>query len=111
MPATSSCKPWCTDHQGADECYTSFSIHDDGREAERFDPESLAGQFAALGRFPGQVSWVSFVACQEDDDEHPAIDLQFFEAGADEMNCHLHLSLEELKDLHRNLGTAIRRLS
>lgn len=112
MTATPTCKPWCTDHKSADECYTRFTIYDDGREeSAKPDPDSLAGQFAALGGFPGQVSWISFVACQEDEDENPVMDLQFFEAGADEITCSLSLNLEQLKEFHASLGAVIRDFS
>lgn len=115
MTATPNCKPWCTDHKtvGENSCYTRFAIYDDGREASAAPaPESMAAQFQALGGWPADISWVAFVASQDGDDEHPIMDLQFFEAGDDvSQNSSLHVELDGLKTLHANLGAILKDFS
>lgn len=112
MTATSNCKPWCTDHQGADECYTRFVIYDKGDE-EKAEPTegSLAAQFKAFGGLPVDISWIAFVAAQDEEDEQPVMDLQFYETEGDEPNSTLHLDMEALKELHSNFGAILKNFS
>lgn len=114
MTATPDCKPWCTDHQtvGENSCYTRFMIYDDGREQESAPaPGSVAAQFQAVGGWPGEISWIAFVACQDEEDEHPEMDLQFFEAGGVEQSSNLHVDLGGLKALHSSIGAILKDFS
>lgn len=112
MTKTPTCKPWCTDHQEPDECYTRFVIYDDGAEEKAAPaPGSLAAQMRALGGWPAEISWIAFVAAQDEEDEHPVMDLQFYEAGGDEANSTLHLDADVLKKLHSELGAIIKDFS
>ncbi|WP_223980361.1 hypothetical protein [Arthrobacter sp. NicSoilB8] len=88
-------------------------IFDDGRE-ERAAPAlgSLAAQFQTLGGWPADISWIAFVACQDEEDEHPTMDLQFFEAGDDvDQNSNLNVELDGLRALHSNLGAILKDFS
>ena len=111
----STCKPWCTNHQdaGANECYTSFEIYNDGKEARAAPvPGSMAAQIQALGGWPAEISRVDFVASQEEEDDSPVMNFHFFEAGGDaEIASDLPLDLEALKKLHGSLGTIIQKFS
>jgi hypothetical protein len=115
MSATPNCKPWCTDHQdsGMSECYTRFVIYDDGMEAKAAPaPGSMAAKLRALGGLPAEISWIAFVASQDEEDEHPIMNLQFFEAGDDvEQNSDLSVELDGLKELHANLGAILKKFS
>jgi len=115
VTATPNCKPWCTDHKtkGENSCSTRFLIYDDGREAKATSaPGSMAAQFQALGGWPAEISWIAFVASQDEEDEHPVMNLQFFEAGDDvEQNSDLSVELDELKELHANLGSILKKFS
>lgn len=110
MTATPTCKPWCSDHLtvGEDSCYTRYIIYDDRKE-ERAEPAegSLAAQFEALGGFSGEISWIAFVASQDDEDEKPVMDLQFYETGRDEATFTLSLDVNVIKQLRSGLGTVL----
>lgn len=95
------------------ECYTRFVIYDDGTEEKTAPaPGSPAAQLQALGGWPADISWIAFVASQDEEDEHPIMDLQFFEAGDDvEQNSSLHVELDGLKALHSNLGAILKNFS
>lgn len=110
MTATPTCKPWCSDHLtvGEDSCYTRYVIYDDGTE-ERAEPAegSFAAQFKAHGGFPGEISWIAFVASQDEEDEEPVMDLQFYEAGRDEATCTLSVDVNVIKQLRSGLGAVL----
>jgi hypothetical protein len=96
------------------ECFTRFVIYDDGSEAKAAPaPGSLAAQFQGLGRWPAEISRIAFVASQdEEEDEQPVMNLQFFEAGDDaEQNSDLSIELDGLKDLYAHLGAILRKFS
>lgn len=115
MTATSNCKPWCTDHKtvGENSCYTHFVIHDDGREEEVASvPGTLAAEFEALGGGPSDISWVAFVVSQDEEDEHPLMDLEFYGPGeSGDQKANLHLEIDGLKQLHSSLGAILRDFS
>ncbi|WP_320536142.1 hypothetical protein [Pseudarthrobacter sp. IC2-21] len=114
MTATPTCKPWCTDHQtvGEDACYTRYVIYDNGEVGKSEPAEgSMAAQLRAVGGFPGEISWIAFVASQDEEDEHPVMDLQFYEAGADEANCTLPLNASVLTELRSSLGSILSKFS
>lgn len=115
MSATPNCKPWCTDHKtkGENACYTHLVIYDDGREAKAAPAAgSMAAQFQALGGWPAEISWIAFVASQDEEDEHPIMNLHFFEAGDEvKQNSDLSVELDGLKELHANLGTILKKFS
>lgn len=114
MNATSNCKPWCTDdqHVGENSCFTRFVIYDDGKESKAAPaPGSGAVQFQAGGGWPAEISWIAFVASQDEEDEHPEMDLQFFEAGGLEQSSNLHVELGGLKALHSELGAILEAFS
>lgn len=116
MTALSNCKPWCMDHKtvGEDSCYTRFVIYDDGNESAEVEPgsSSLAAQSWASGGLPAEISWIAVVASQDDEDEDPLMDLQFYEAGeTGEQNSILHVDMAGLKQLHSALGAILRDFS
>ena len=114
MTATPNCKPWCTDHKtiGENSCYTGFSIYDDGSQEKALPaPGSIAAQFQALGGWPAEISWIAFVASQDEEGVHPVMDLQFFEAGREEQSSNLHVDLDGLRELHANLGAILKKFS
>ena len=114
MTATPTCKPWCTEHLtvGEDSCYTRYVIYDKG-EVGKSEPDEgpLAAQVEAVGGFPGEISWIAFVASQDEEDEQPVMDLQFYEAGADEANCTLSLNSSVLMELRSSLGAILSEFS
>ncbi|MET3708875.1 hypothetical protein ABIB17_003524 [Arthrobacter sp. UYEF6] len=65
----------------------------------------------AVGGFPGEISWIAFVASQDEEDEQPVVDLQFYEAGADEANCTLSLNSSVLMELRSSLGAILSEFS
>lgn len=75
----------------------------------RRDPPGALLQ--ALGGMPKDVAWVNFVASQDEEDEYPLMDLQFFEAGNYEAISTLHLDMDSLKDIHSRLGAVMRKFS
>jgi hypothetical protein len=113
MTTTPHCKPWRTEHRTKVEisCYTRFVIYDDGREAKAAPaPGTMAAQFQALGGWPAEISCISFVASQDEEDGHPVMNLQFFQAGdAVEQNSDLSVELDGLKELHANLGAILKK--
>src|SRR5687768_11248130 len=99
MTVSPTCKPWCTDHQDPNECLTRILIYDKGKdETEESEPApgSLAAQFQAFGGWPAEISWITFVASQDDEDEYPVMDLQFFEGGGKDQNSNLHVDVAAL---------------
>lgn len=115
MTATPTCKPWCTDHQtlGEDACYTRFVIYDNGKEDEQAEHAegSNAAQLQALGGVPAEISWIAFVASQDEEDEDPVMDLQFYEAGGDEPTATLGLDVNVIKQLRSGLGAVLNDFS
>jgi hypothetical protein len=109
MTATPACKLWCTNHQVPDECYTRFTIYDDGEEEGR--KPAPPGSTAAPFEFPKDIGWISFVGSQDEEDEQPIMELHLFEAGADEPIVKLPLDMNALKELHANFGAIIRNFS
>ncbi|MFJ6002952.1 hypothetical protein [Arthrobacter sp. NPDC092385] len=108
MPATSTCKPWCTDHQNPNECLTKTTIWDNGEEEKaEYEEGSVAAQFQALG-LPKDVAWINLTVSQDEDDEQPLADLQLFEAGNYEAVAAVHLGYDGLKELYSNLTTVMK---
>jgi len=110
MTARPTCKPWCDDHQsvGEDTCYTTFVIYDDGEEEKVEPPE---GSFAALGRglLPAEISWINFVANQEEEAENPSMLLEFYEAGERTASSTLELDADGLREIHSSLDIVLRK--
>lgn len=115
MPATSDCKPWCTDHQEPNECFTQRWILDgDEKETPAVsvpEPGSLAAQFQALGGLPEDVATIVLIASQDEEDDQPLMHLEFRKAGNHEAVAALHLDRDELAETHKNLGSMLRDLA
>lgn len=109
MSATPNCKPWCTDHQGLNECYTEFVIYDNGEDQRRTPP--APGSMAAMFEFPKDVGWIKFCAAQDEEDEQPVMDLHFFEPGEVEPIVRLPLDTNVIQSLHSELGAILRGFS
>ncbi|MCC9173242.1 hypothetical protein [Arthrobacter sp. zg-Y179] len=113
MTRSPDCKPWCDNHltKFENSCNTMIVIYDDGRQAEA---PPTPGTMAALFRagLPKAISWVAFVASQDEEDEKPIMDLQFFEAGdGAEQISNLHVDLDGLRTLHSSLADILREFS
>lgn len=114
MSDTHTHKHWCTDHKsvGEDSCFTQFIVYDNGEEEKtELEEGSFGAQLKAVGGWPSEVAWVSFIVSQDETDEEPLIDLHFFEAGNYEPISTLHLEMDGLKEFHSNLADAMKRIS
>lgn len=119
MPATPTCRPWCENHEAADDScnrliflFTKSDEPDDGdgRESQEQNPAitSLKEQFHGAGLLPDEIDTVFLDVIQTQEDEDPVMLLRFWDSTKDDDSATVTVDLADLRALRASLGRAIK---